>query len=67
MILLDEAEYQVAMQLVEGFFRREPMLGTPESDFFNTLADAICAYEDEHYPFDDVASSLMTSEGCPNG
>jgi len=67
MILQDEEEYMVALRMAEEFMDSDPVFGTPDSDIFNTIVDAIEVYEDKHYPMGDgLAGSLMVSEGCPN-
>ncbi len=46
------AEYEAAMDEIEGSFEREPKAGTPEADRFDFLALLIEGYEKKHWPMD---------------
>ena len=48
--LRTEADYEAALKQYEGYFDKEPELGSPEGDHFELLGLVIAKYEDEHYP-----------------
>jgi HTH-type transcriptional regulator/antitoxin HigA len=50
--LHNEAEYEAAVDEIEGYFEREPKPGTPEADRFDLLALVIEDYERKRWPID---------------
>lgn len=44
-----EADYDWALKEIARYFDNEPLLGTPEADRFNVLADLIEHYESKHW------------------
>ncbi len=50
--LRSEAEYEAALDEVEGYFAREPKLGTAEADRFDLLALVIEDYERKRWPIE---------------
>ena len=50
--LRSEAEYEAAVDEIEGYFDREPKPGTPEADRFDLLALVIEDYERKAWPID---------------
>ncbi len=50
--LHNEAEYEAAVDEIEGYFEREPKRGTAEADRFDLLALVIEDYERKHWPID---------------
>ncbi len=53
-----EADYQAALDEIEGLFDAEP--GTPELDRLEVLTILVEAYEDEHYsiPMPDPIAAI---------
>jgi HTH-type transcriptional regulator/antitoxin HigA len=50
--LHSEAEYEAAVDEIEGHFEHEPRRGTPEADRFDLLALVIEDYERRRWPID---------------
>ena len=50
--LHNEAEYEAAVDEIEGYFEHEPKHGTPEADRFDLLALVIEDYERKRWPID---------------
>lgn len=48
----NEADYEQALDEIEGFFACEPVPGTPEAARFDALARVIAAYEAENWPIE---------------
>lgn len=44
-----QAEYEAALRAVAPYFENEPLLGTPQADYFEMLVILIEAYEAKHY------------------
>jgi HTH-type transcriptional regulator/antitoxin HigA len=51
-LLRSEADYDAALDEIEGYFDRPPEPGTPEADRFDLLALVIEDYERKHWPVD---------------
>ena len=47
--LRSEADYDAALEAIEGYFEQEPDPGTPEADRFDLLALVIADYEKRHW------------------
>jgi HTH-type transcriptional regulator/antitoxin HigA len=50
--LRSEADYDEALEEIEGYFDNEPKQGTPDADRFDLLALIIEDYERKHWPID---------------
>lgn len=50
--LHNEAEYEAAVDEIEGYFEQEPKRGTSEADRFDLLALVIEDYERKRWPID---------------
>lgn len=50
--LRTEADYDTALEEIEGYFESEPKPGTPEADRFDLLALIIEDYERKRWPID---------------
>jgi HTH-type transcriptional regulator / antitoxin HigA len=50
--LRSEADYEGALDEIEGYFENEPKPGTPAADRFDLLALVIEDYEKKHWPVD---------------
>jgi len=50
--LHSEADYEGALDEIEGYFEDEPKPGTPAADRFDLLALVIEDYEKRHWPID---------------
>jgi HTH-type transcriptional regulator/antitoxin HigA len=48
--LRSEADYEAAIDGIEGYFDNEPELGSVEADRFDLLALVIEDYEQRHWP-----------------
>ncbi len=48
-IVRNESDYEAALTEIERYFEKEPEKGTPEAERFDVLAEAIGAYELEHW------------------
>lgn len=55
--LRTEADYEAAVDEVEGYFENEPRAGTSEADRFDLLALVIEDYERKHWPIDPPDST----------
>ena len=47
-----EADYDVALKEIAGYFAKEPAPGSRDSDGFNHLARLISDYEDRYWPIE---------------
>ena len=65
-ILKSEAEHEQALDEVEKFFETEPRPGTPEARRFDELAQAIAAYEREHWAISDKSTAEVGSTDGPH-
>jgi antitoxin component HigA of HigAB toxin-antitoxin module len=54
MTLLTKEEYVTALDIVEQYFNKELLLGSPERDYFEILVNQIEAYENHHFPIFQV-------------
>ncbi len=50
--LRSEADYDMALEDIEQYFKVEPLPGTPEADRFDLLALVIADYESKHWAID---------------
>ena len=50
--LRSEADYEAAVDEIEGYFDKEPKFGSPEADRFDLLALVIEDYEQKRWPID---------------
>jgi HTH-type transcriptional regulator/antitoxin HigA len=50
--LRSEADYETALDEIEGYFEHEPKPGTPDADRFDLLALVIEDYERKHWPIE---------------
>jgi HTH-type transcriptional regulator / antitoxin HigA len=50
--LRSEADYDAALEEIEGYFETEPKPSTPEADRFDLLALIIEDYERKHWPIE---------------
>jgi HTH-type transcriptional regulator/antitoxin HigA len=50
--LRSEADYESALDAIEGYFDKEPKPGTPEADRFDLLALVIEDYERQRWPIE---------------
>jgi HTH-type transcriptional regulator/antitoxin HigA len=51
-LLRSEADYETALDAIEGYFEREPKPGTPDADRFDLLALVIGDYERQRWPIE---------------
>ena len=51
-LLRSEADYEAALDDIEGYFDNEPKPGTPEADRFDLLALVIGDYERKRWPIE---------------
>ena len=58
--LHNEAEYEAAVDEIEGYFEHEPRRGTPEADRFDLLALVIEDYEKKRWPIDPPTRSTRS-------
>lgn len=50
--IITEEDYEAALAIVSPMFDHQPILGTPEYEYFDKMATLIEAYEAEHHPID---------------
>jgi HTH-type transcriptional regulator / antitoxin HigA len=48
----NESQYKAALKAVSPFFENEPLLGSPDADFFEIMLTLIESYEGKNFPID---------------
>jgi HTH-type transcriptional regulator / antitoxin HigA len=48
----NESQYKASLKAVSPFFENEPLLGSPDADFFEIMLTLIESYEGKNFPID---------------